>query len=82
MPKTEGIKLAFARLASLNAELDGYPCRTCEAVDDATTLILHMVEALMARDRAYKRGGQATPTLATKRGLKEARCACMRYLKR
>jgi hypothetical protein len=69
LPKTESIKLTFACPASLKTDLDRYAAlhaQTYGEVVDATTLIPHMLEAFIAGDRGFKRGGQATPRLATK----------------
>ncbi|HEP8013980.1 TPA: DUF2274 domain-containing protein [Pseudomonas aeruginosa] len=69
LPKTENVKLTFACPASLKADLDRYAALHAqehgEAVD-AATLIPHMLEAFMAGDRGFKRGGQATPKPSTK----------------
>lgn len=57
LPKAESIKLTFACPASLKANLDRYAALHAqvygEAVD-AVTLIPHMLEAFMARDRGFK----------------------------
>jgi hypothetical protein len=61
LPKTESIKLAFTCPANLKADLDRYAALHAQAygeVVDATTLIPHMLEAFMARDRAFKSGGR------------------------
>lgn len=59
LPKTESIKLTFACPASLKADLDRYAAlhaQTYGEAVDATTLIPHMLEAFIARDRVFKRG--------------------------
>ncbi|AOK37812.1 DUF2274 domain-containing protein [Burkholderia cenocepacia] len=64
LPKTESIKLAFACPASLKADLDRYAALRAQAYGetvDAATLIPHMLEAFMAGDRGFKRGGHAVP---------------------
>ena len=69
LPKTESIKLTFACPASLKADLDRYAAlhaQTYGEAVDATTLIPHMLEALIAGDRAFKRGGQMAPKLSMK----------------
>ncbi|MBK1822312.1 DUF2274 domain-containing protein [Burkholderia orbicola] len=69
LPKTESIKLTFACPAGLKADLDRYAAlhaQTYGEAVDATTLIPHMLEAFMAGDRGFKRGGQATSKLAMK----------------
>ncbi|HBO8871572.1 DUF2274 domain-containing protein [Xanthomonas axonopodis pv. cassiae] len=69
LPKTENVKLTFACPACLKADLDRYAALHAEAygkVVDAEKLIPHMLEAFMAGDRGFKRGGQATPKPSTK----------------
>lgn len=59
LPKTESIKLTFVCPASLKANLDRYAALHAETYGepvDAVTLIPHMLEAFMARDRVFKRG--------------------------
>lgn len=59
MPKIENIRLTFSCPASLKVELDRYAmlhAQTYGEAVDAATLIPHMLEAFMARDRAFKRG--------------------------
>ena len=59
MPKTESIKLTFACLASLKADLDRYAAlhaQTYGDAVDAATLIPHMLEAFMAGDRGFRKG--------------------------
>ncbi|BAQ38065.1 DUF2274 domain-containing protein [Pseudomonas aeruginosa] len=69
LPKTESTKLTFACPASLKADLDRYAALHAqehgEAVD-AVTLVPHMLEAFMAGDRGFKRGGQAASKPSTK----------------
>lgn len=58
LPKTESVKVTFACPASLKVDLDRYAAlhaRTYGEAVDATTLIPHMLEAFMARDRAFKK---------------------------
>ena len=69
LPKTESIKLTFVCPVSLKADLDRYAAlhaQTYGEAVDATILIPHMLEAFMAGDRWFKRGGQATSKLAMK----------------
>lgn len=69
LPKTESTKLTFACPASLKADLDRYAALHAQAYGeavDAAVLIPHMLEAFMAGDRGFKRGGQATPKPSTK----------------
>ena len=60
LPRTESVKLTFACPASLKADLDRYAALHAQAYGetvDAATLIPHMVEAFMAGDRGFRRGG-------------------------
>ncbi|MBA6097364.1 DUF2274 domain-containing protein [Pseudomonas juntendi] len=60
LPKTESTKLTFACPASLKAKLDQYAAlhaQTYGEVVDAATLIPHMLEAFMAGDRGFRKGG-------------------------
>ncbi|MGP2832028.1 DUF2274 domain-containing protein [Serratia nevei] len=60
LPKTESIKLTFACPASLKADLDRYAAlhaQTYGVAVDAMTLIPHMLEAFMAGDRGFRKGG-------------------------
>jgi len=60
LPKTESVKLTFACPASLKADLDRYAALHAQTYGepvDAVTLIPHMLEVFMARDRAFKRTG-------------------------
>ncbi|MGU1971916.1 DUF2274 domain-containing protein [Pseudomonas aeruginosa] len=65
LPKTESTKLTFACPASLKADLDRYAALHAQAHGealDAVTLIPHMLEAFMAGDRGFKKGGAAKAT--------------------
>ncbi|AEF22091.1 DUF2274 domain-containing protein [Pseudomonas fulva] len=58
LPKTENLKLTFTCPASLKADLEKYASLHSHAYGeevDALTLIPHMLEAFMSRDRAFKR---------------------------
>ena len=60
LPKTESIKPTFACPTSLKADLDRYAvvhAQTYGEAVDAATLIPHMLEAFMAGDRGFRRGG-------------------------
>ena len=60
LPKTESTKLTFACPASLKADLDHYAALLAQAYGeavDAVTLIPHMLEAFMAGDRGFRKGG-------------------------
>ena len=59
LPKTETVKLTIACPITLKADLDRYAelhTQTYGEAVDAATLIPHMLEAFMARDRGFKRG--------------------------
>ncbi|MGJ7505670.1 MULTISPECIES: DUF2274 domain-containing protein [unclassified Variovorax] len=61
LPRTESVKLTFTCPGSLKTELDRYAAlhaQTYGEVVDAVTLIPHMLEAFMGRDRGFRRGGQ------------------------
>mgnify|MGYP003660674360 CR=1 FL=1 len=58
LPKTETVKLTFACPATLKANLERYAelhAQTYGEPVDAVTLIPHMLEAFMARDRGFRR---------------------------
>ena len=58
LPKTENLKLTFNCPANLKADLERYAMlhsQTHGEEVDALTLIPHMLEAFMARDRVFKR---------------------------
>jgi hypothetical protein len=60
LPRQEVTKLTFSCPASLKADLDRYAALHAQAYGetvDAATLIPHMVEAFMAGDRGFRRGG-------------------------
>jgi hypothetical protein len=61
LPKTETVKLSFACSMGLKADLDRYAALHAQAYGeavDATTLIPHMLEAFMARDRGFRSPSQ------------------------
>lgn len=61
LPKTETVKLTFACSVALKADLDRYTALHAQAYGeavDATTLIPHMLEAFMARDRGFRSSSQ------------------------
>ncbi|HDR9224192.1 TPA: DUF2274 domain-containing protein [Burkholderia vietnamiensis] len=65
LPKTESIKLTFACPARLKADLDRYAAlhaQTYGEAVDAATLIPHMLEAFMARDRGFRRTSKSPAT--------------------
>lgn len=58
LPRTENTKLTFTCPASLKADLERYAAlhsQTYGEEVDTLTLIPHMLEAFMARDRVFKR---------------------------
>lgn len=60
LPKTESVKLTFSCSVTLKAELDRYAAlhaQTYGEAVDAATLIPHMLEAFMAGDRGFRKGG-------------------------
>ncbi|ASI67918.1 MAG: DUF2274 domain-containing protein [Diaphorobacter nitroreducens] len=57
LPKTESTKVTFSCPTNLKADLDRYAAlhaQTYGEAVDAVTLIPHMLEAFMARDRVFK----------------------------
>ena len=69
LPKTESVKMTFACPASLKADLERYAALHAQAYGesvDAEKLIPHMLEAFMAGDRGFKRGGPAAPKPSAK----------------
>jgi len=58
LPKTETVKLTIAIPVTLKNELDRYAALHAQTYGepvDAATLIPHMLEAFIARDRGFKR---------------------------
>lgn len=58
LPKTETIKVTFSCTTALKAELDRYAALHAQTYGepvDAATLIPHMLEAFMARDRGFRK---------------------------
>lgn len=58
LPKTENQKVTFTCPASLKADLERYAAVHSQAYGeevDALTLIPHMLEAFMARDRVFRK---------------------------
>jgi hypothetical protein len=57
LPKTESTKLTFTCPVSLKADLERYAAlhaQTYGETVDAATLIPHMLEAFIARDRGFR----------------------------
>ena len=73
LPRHETVKLTISVPAALKDELDLYAAEFSQLHEpaDAVVLIPHMLEAFMARDRAFNSAGgkrtlrQATPEHAT-----------------
>lgn len=58
LPRTETVKLTIALTVALKANLDRYAALHAQTYGeqvDAATLIPHMLEAFIARDRGFKR---------------------------
>lgn len=58
LPKTESVKLTFTCTVVLKTELERYAvlhAQTYGKPVDAVTLIPHMLEAFMTRDRGFKK---------------------------
>jgi len=71
LPKTESTKLTFSCPTSLKTELDRYAAlhaQTYGEAVDAATLIPHMLEAFMAGDRGFRKGGKAKAVATPKPG--------------
>jgi hypothetical protein len=70
LPSNTSVKLTFICPASLKADLDRYAVLHAQVYGDAVdavTLIPHMLEAFMARDRGFRRvaiNNKARSTLA------------------
>lgn len=63
LPSSTSTKLTFTCPASLKADLDHYAALHAQAYGetvDAATLIPHMLEAFMAGDRGFRKGGSAS----------------------
>ena len=57
LPKTETVKLTIALTTALKADLERYAALHAQAYGepvDAVTLIPHMLEAFILRDRGFK----------------------------
>lgn len=58
LPRTEAIKFTFPCTAALKADLERYAALHTQIYGepvDAATLVPHMLEAFMARDREFKK---------------------------
>ncbi|MDY4313360.1 DUF2274 domain-containing protein [Pectobacterium actinidiae] len=66
LPSSSSVKLTFACPASLKSDLDRYAqihAQTYGEAVDAATLIPHMLEAFMAGDRGFRKGGAGKSAL-------------------
>jgi len=64
LPKTETVKITFTCTVVLKAELERYATMHAQAYGepvDALTLIPHMLETFMTRDRGFNRAGRRGP---------------------
>lgn len=64
LPKTETVKITFTCTVVLKAELERYAAMHSQAYGepvDAVTLIPHMLEAFIGRDRGFRRGSGTKP---------------------
>ena len=71
LPKATTVKLAVTMPADLKGKLDRYADQHSEAYGeqvDAASLIPHMLEAFMARDRAFSRAASKRPPPQTTTG--------------
>ncbi len=60
LPKIESVKVTFSCPAGLKADLERYAALHAQAYGeavDAATLIPHMLDAFMAGDRGFRKGG-------------------------
>ena len=67
LPSGGSTKLTFTCPASLKADLDAYAALHAQAYGeavDAAMLIPHMLEACMAGDRGFRRGGRTKQALS------------------
>jgi hypothetical protein len=64
LPKTETVKVTFTCTVVLKTGLERYAAMYSQAYGepvDAVTLIPHMLETFIARDRAFRRGSATKP---------------------
>lgn len=64
LPRNETVKVTFVCPVNLKADLERYAelhTQTYGEVVDAATLIPHMLEAFMARDRGFRKRGEGLP---------------------
>jgi hypothetical protein len=70
LPKTETVKLTIALNTTLKADLERYAALHAQAYGepvDAVTLIPHMLESFITRDRGFKKQHAAGPDALTRR---------------
>lgn len=66
LPKTETVKVTFSCPADLKADLERYAALHAQAYGEAVdvaTLIPHMLDAFMAGDRGFRKGGAGKAAL-------------------
>jgi len=69
LQKSEIVKITIALTTALKVDLERYAALHAQAYGepiDATTLIPHMLEAFMARDRGFKRAARPRPAVTQK----------------
>lgn len=70
LPKTETVKLTIALTAALKADLERYAALHAQTYGepvDAATLVPHMLEAFVARDRGFRKASaKGAPVARTK----------------
>ena len=74
LPKIATVKVTIALTTALKADLERYAALHAQTYGepiDAATLIPHMLEAFMARDRGFKRAARPR-TVATQKNEKAA----------
>ena len=67
LPKTETVKLTIALTTALKSDLERYAALHAQTYGepvDAATLIPHMLEAFIARDRGFKRAARPRTAVA------------------
>ncbi|ART47664.1 MAG TPA: DUF2274 domain-containing protein [Thiobacillus sp.] len=70
LPKTETVKLTIVLTTALKADLERYAALHAQAYGepvDAVTLIPHMLESFIMRDRGFKKQHAAGPDALTRR---------------
>lgn len=70
LPKSESVKLTVTLSAELKATLDRYAALHAQTYGervDAATLVPHMLEVFMARDRGFRKMGAKLNTLPASR---------------